>query len=119
MASGRSGRVYAIAWWSVGIVEPLVPIKCVGQVSLVPDEGAVEQFVAAGLYPRLHERVHPRHPGAAEPILLREVACLETLCGKYAHQLIYTRRPYEEMRSCMGMRNVSHRLTRTELADLH
>jgi hypothetical protein len=67
---------------SVGVAEPLVLMKCMGQVSLVPDEGEVEQFVAAGLYPPLHERVHPRHPGAAEPIRLRDVACLETLCGK-------------------------------------
>lgn len=32
------------------------------EVVLVPDQGAVEEFTAAGLYPPLHERVHPWHP---------------------------------------------------------
>jgi hypothetical protein len=48
---------------SVGVVEPFVLMTCVGQVSLVPGEGAVEQFVAAGLYPPLHERVQSSASG--------------------------------------------------------
>jgi len=35
-------------------------------MGLVPDQGAVQQFVAAGLYPPFHERVHARYPDAAE-----------------------------------------------------
>jgi hypothetical protein len=38
----------------------------VQQMHLVPDQRAVEEFVAAGLDPPLHDRVHPRHPNAAE-----------------------------------------------------
>ncbi|WP_158854529.1 hypothetical protein [Saccharothrix deserti] len=33
---------------------------------LVPDQCAVEEFVAAGLEPALHDRVHPRDPDTAE-----------------------------------------------------
>ncbi len=33
---------------------------------LIPDQGPVQQLVAAGLHPALHDRVHPRHPDAAE-----------------------------------------------------
>src|ERR1051325_11378242 len=40
------------------VVEPLVFTECVKQVPLVPDQGAVEQFAATGLYPALDDRVH-------------------------------------------------------------
>ncbi len=43
--------------------------KGVEQVPLVPDQGAAEPFAAAGLRPSLHERVHSRHPHAAEHYL--------------------------------------------------
>jgi hypothetical protein len=35
-------------------------------VVLVPDQGAVRELAAAGLHPPLHDRIHPRHPDAAE-----------------------------------------------------
>jgi hypothetical protein len=38
----------------------------VEKVSLVPDEGAVQEFAAAGLYPPFHDRVHARYPHSAE-----------------------------------------------------
>ncbi|WP_208653006.1 MULTISPECIES: hypothetical protein [Streptomyces violaceusniger group] len=31
------------------------------EVDLVPDQGPIQQFRAAGLYAALHERVHPRN----------------------------------------------------------
>jgi hypothetical protein len=34
-------------------------------VTLVPDQGAVEQLVAAGPHPSLHDRVHSRDPDTA------------------------------------------------------
>ncbi|WP_275560138.1 hypothetical protein [Streptomyces sp. 5-6(2022)] len=34
------------------------------EVDLVPDQGPIQQFRAAGLYPALHERVHPRYSNA-------------------------------------------------------
>jgi hypothetical protein len=36
------------------------------QLGLVPYQRPVEQFVAAGLDPPFHDRVHARHPHAAE-----------------------------------------------------
>ena len=36
------------------------------QVSLVPDEGAIEEFVAAALDPAFHDRVHSRNADTAE-----------------------------------------------------
>ncbi|MGW7082896.1 hypothetical protein ACWGH2_05270 [Streptomyces sp. NPDC054871] len=39
-------------------------VKCVTQVALVEDEGAVQEFVAAGLDPAFHDRVHARYPDA-------------------------------------------------------
>ena len=39
-------------------VEGLELAERVEQVALVPDQGAVQEFPAAGLYPALHERVH-------------------------------------------------------------
>lgn len=48
------------------VVVPLVLAQRVQQVGLVPDQGAVEQFAAAGLDPPFHDRIHARHSGAAE-----------------------------------------------------
>ena len=53
----------------MGVVELLVLVQGVEQVSLIPDEGAVEQFEAAGLYPAFHDRVHPGHPDTSEHTL--------------------------------------------------
>ncbi|GAB3169460.1 hypothetical protein GCM10027162_08420 [Streptomyces incanus] len=36
------------------------------QVTLVPDQGAVQELASAGLYPPFHERIHPRHPDAGD-----------------------------------------------------
>jgi hypothetical protein len=38
----------------------------VQQVGLVPDEGAVKQFVSAGLHPPFHDRVHPGYARAEQ-----------------------------------------------------
>ncbi len=35
-------------------------------MSLVPDQSAVEQFVAGGLYPPFDDRVHPGHLDTAQ-----------------------------------------------------
>jgi len=53
----------------MGVVELLILVQGVEQVSLIPDESAVEQFVAAGLYPAFHDRVHPGHPDTSEHTL--------------------------------------------------
>src|ERR1700692_4010966 len=45
----------------VCVVELLELAQCVEQVPLVPDQGAVEQFAAAGLHPPVHDRIHSRH----------------------------------------------------------
>ena len=50
----------------MSVVELLVFTECVEQVSLVPDKGAVEQFVSAGLDPAFDDRVHPGHLNTAE-----------------------------------------------------
>jgi hypothetical protein len=34
----------------------------VEQMALVPCEGAVQQFASAGLYPALHDGIHPGVP---------------------------------------------------------
>ncbi|MEV5892039.1 hypothetical protein [Nonomuraea fuscirosea] len=36
------------------------------QVVFVPDQASVEEFAAARLHPSLHDRIHPRYPGAGE-----------------------------------------------------
>ena len=40
---------------SMLVVDRLELVERVEQVGLVPDEGAVEEFVAAGLHPALHD----------------------------------------------------------------
>jgi hypothetical protein len=50
----------------VRVVVLLELAQGVEQVVLVPDQGAVQQLVPAGLYPAFHERVHARHPDAGQ-----------------------------------------------------
>jgi hypothetical protein len=50
---------------SVLVIERFELAKGVPEVALVPDQGAVEQFLAAGAYPSLHDRVHPGDLDAA------------------------------------------------------
>jgi hypothetical protein len=50
----------------VSLVEPLEFAQGVEEVSLVPDQRAVQQLVPAGLYPAFHDRVHAGHLDAAE-----------------------------------------------------
>jgi hypothetical protein len=50
----------------VGVVEPLELSQGVDQVALIPDQGAVEQLAAAGLYPALHDRVRAGYPDDGE-----------------------------------------------------
>jgi hypothetical protein len=52
--------------WAVSVVELFELAQGVEQVPLVADQAAVQQFAAAGLYPPFHDRVHSRHPHAAE-----------------------------------------------------
>jgi hypothetical protein len=52
--------------WAVSVVELFELAQGVEQVPLVPEQGPVQQFTAAGLYPALHERVHSRHTDTAE-----------------------------------------------------
>jgi len=49
----------------VFVVVAFVLAQGVRQMGLIPDQGPVEQFVAAGLDPGFHDRVHPRYPDAA------------------------------------------------------
>lgn len=51
---------------SMGVVEAFEFPEGVEQVALIPDQGAVQQFATAALYPPLHDRVHPGHSDAAE-----------------------------------------------------
>src|SRR5437667_10825360 len=48
-------------WWGRGCCRTALVRAVREQVSPVPDQGAVEQFVATGLDPALHNRVHPGH----------------------------------------------------------
>jgi hypothetical protein len=50
---GPEGRAFQGAVGSVFVVEGLELAECVEQVCLVPDQGAVKEFVSAGLYPAL------------------------------------------------------------------
>jgi len=51
---------------AVGVVAFFELAQRVQQVAVVPDQRAVEQFLAAGLYPALHDGVHARRPYSAE-----------------------------------------------------
>jgi hypothetical protein len=46
---------------SMAVVEGLELPERVEEMVLVPDQSAVEEFMPAGLYPALHDRVHPRY----------------------------------------------------------
>jgi hypothetical protein len=46
---------------SVSIVEALELVKSVEEMALVPDQGAVQQFAAAGLHPPLVPCRYPSH----------------------------------------------------------
>jgi hypothetical protein len=48
------------------VVVALELAQRVQQVSVVPDQGAVQQFVSAGTHPTLHHGVHSRHPDPGE-----------------------------------------------------
>jgi hypothetical protein len=48
--------------WAVFVVMSFVFAHGVEQMRLVEDQAPVEQFVAAGLDPPLHDRVHAGHP---------------------------------------------------------
>jgi hypothetical protein len=72
--SGRvDDRIWPWAWWSgtvKGTVGP-VPVEerfelaqCLQQVRVVPDQGAVQELVPAGLDPALRDRVRSRHADA-------------------------------------------------------
>src|ERR1700738_1177519 len=47
------------------VVERLELAQGGEQMVLVAYEGAVQQFASAGLYPALHDGVHPGHPDTA------------------------------------------------------
>lgn len=51
---------------SMQVVVPLVLVRRVSEVGLVPDRGAVQQFGARCLHPALHDRVHTGHPDAGQ-----------------------------------------------------
>ena len=51
---------------SVDVVVRLVFVQGMQQTALVPDQGSVQQFVAAALDPPFHDGVHARHVDAAE-----------------------------------------------------
>ena len=50
----------------MGVVKPLVLAQSMQQMRLVPDQGPVQQFVAAALDPPFREGVHAGHLDAAE-----------------------------------------------------
>jgi hypothetical protein len=50
----------------VRVVELLELPQCVEEMPLVPDQGAVQQFTAAGLHPPVHDGVHAGDPDATE-----------------------------------------------------
>jgi hypothetical protein len=51
---------------TVGVVMGFEFAQEAAEVTLVPDEGAIQEFVAAGLHPSLRDRVHARGADAAE-----------------------------------------------------
>ncbi|WUE24570.1 hypothetical protein OHA47_08990 [Streptomyces sp. NBC_00498] len=64
---GSDSQGCCLVYRLVGPVKVVVQFelaKCVAQMALVPDEGVVQQFVAAGLEPAFHDRVHARYPDA-------------------------------------------------------
>ena len=48
------------------VVELLELSQRVEEVAFVPDQSTVEELAPAGLHPPFHDRVHSRHPDAAE-----------------------------------------------------
>src|SRR5262249_23553123 len=62
------------AWSGVrdALVRPVLVVKSfeltqgMQKMALVPDQGSIEEFTAAGQHPPLHDRVHSRHPHAGE-----------------------------------------------------
>jgi hypothetical protein len=74
------------------VVERLELAQGMQEMALVPDQRAVQQLSPAGLHPPLHDRVHPRHPDAAELVGLavraRGGPCVvdRVLAGKSAVQ---------------------------------
>jgi hypothetical protein len=53
---------------SMAVVEVFEFVQRVQEMPLVPDEGSVQQLVAAGLHPAFHDRVHA---GCLNAALLR------------------------------------------------
>jgi hypothetical protein len=47
------------------VVEMLELPQRMHEVTLIPDERAVQELVATGLHPAIHDRIHPWHLGAA------------------------------------------------------
>ena len=83
----------------VRVAELLELAQSVEQVRLVPDQGPVEQFAAAGLHPSLHDRVHSRHLNPAEHDL--DPSVLEH-CIEQAGELAVTV-PDQEPRPAAGV----------------
>jgi hypothetical protein len=70
---------------SVAGVELLEFAQCVQKVPLVPDQGPVEQLVAAGLHSPFHDRIHSRHLDPAEHDLdTRVLEHVVEQAGKFA-----------------------------------
>jgi hypothetical protein len=68
--SGRSGRAFDALVGPVVVVEDFELTQGADKVVLVPDQGAVEELTAAGLYPPLHDRVHSWHPHTGKHTLI-------------------------------------------------
>jgi hypothetical protein len=51
---------------TVPIVVVFELAQCAQEMALVPDRGAVEEFVAQLLHPAFRDRVHARYPDAAQ-----------------------------------------------------
>jgi hypothetical protein len=67
-SAGIGDRLRSWAQWcccvqgavgAVPVVEQLELMQGMHQVSVVPDQGAVQELAPAGLYPPLHDRIHP------------------------------------------------------------
>src|SRR5664280_3173981 len=74
--AARGGRMVQDAVGSVIVVERFELAQRLQQVCVVSDQGPVEELVPAGLYPPLHDRIHPRRADRASDDL-------DTLAGEH------------------------------------
>ncbi|MFD0502278.1 alpha/beta fold hydrolase [Streptomyces chiangmaiensis] len=82
--SGQRAGVRKALVRPVLVVERLELAQGIQEMTLVSDQRVVQQLSPAGLHPPLHDRVHPRHPDAAEHDLDARVRAGSSVRGRGA-----------------------------------